>query len=74
MYTCLLSPPVHARVPCLQCHSVYCQPGSEGRSQRVEIVSSVHFVDASKRAASESAAAPIIADVSVPDDFFYPFS
>ena len=53
---------------------MYCQPGSEGRSQRVEIVSSVHFVDASKRAASESAAAPIIADVSVPDDFFYPFS
>ena len=50
------------------------QPGSEGRSQRIEIVSSVHFVDASKRAAAESAAAPIIADVSVPDDFFYPFS
>ena len=58
----------------LQCSGAFCQPGSDELTQRIELVSSVHFVDASKRAVGEDAEDPVLSDVSVADDFFYPFS
>ena len=56
----------------LQCTGAYCFPDTEELPQKLEIISSVTFVDASQSSVSVSAQTPTVT-AKLPDDFFYPF-
>uniref|UniRef100_A0A2C9LV07 Tectonic-1-3 domain-containing protein n=1 Tax=Biomphalaria glabrata TaxID=6526 RepID=A0A2C9LV07_BIOGL len=55
-----------------QCTGPYCQPGSSSLLQKVEISSSVTFIDVSLSPQAVEGKYPTVA-VRLPYDFFYPF-
>ncbi|CAL1548617.1 unnamed protein product [Lymnaea stagnalis] len=55
-----------------KCSGPYCQPGASGLSQKVEISSSVTFIDVSQSPQAVEGKYPTFA-VRLPYDFFYPF-
>ena len=48
-------------------------PGNEAAPQRIEVTSSVSFIDASTKAVPEAGGKPKVS-ARLPDDFFYPFT
>lgn len=55
-----------------QCRGINCQPGSSSLEQRVEVVSSVGFVDVSNRPEPLVKPVPTF-EAKAASDFFFPF-
>lgn len=55
-----------------QCSGTFCQPGTGNFGQKVEITSSVTFIDVSTPAISARGEPPVFL-AKIPYDFFYPF-